>query len=112
MIYPQNADLRCYRGQTWRQIMYITDSDDEPIDLTGVTVTAQIRPEANSQTITAEMTCTVSAAEGKVTLSISASDTAAIAPNRYVYDVKFTDSNNEVQYYICGNFIVRGRVTV
>ena len=111
MSYPQNVDLSCYRGQTWKRNIYVTDSDGEIVDLTGMTVKAQIRKDFNSATLIQEITCTVTAAQGKVALSIAAGDTVNIQPGRYVFDVKFTDGNDEVQYYICGNFIVRGRVT-
>lgn len=110
MIIPDEQDLLCYRGQTWDQNIYLMDADDNVIDLTGATVKAQVRPQKNTEILTAEMTCTVTAAEGKITLGIDAATTAEIQNGIYEYDVKVTQ-NNVVTYYVFGKFIVKGRVT-
>lgn len=110
MIYPENADLKLYRGQTWDQDLII-ERNGAAVDLTGCTAKAQVRKSWNNSTMIAEMTCTISAAEGKITLGIDAETSAAIVPGRYVYDVKCTDSSNVVTYYITGDFIVNGRST-
>ena len=111
MIYPKQYNLTCYRGQTWTQNIYLEDKNHTPIDLTGYTVRSQVRPSENSTTLTQEVTCSVDIERGKVSLIIPAANTATILPGKYVYDVKFVDTNNEVTYYICGDFIVKGRVT-
>lgn len=107
MIYPTQYDLKCYRGQSWNQDIIL-----ENMDLTGVTVKAQVRPRENSTTLTQEMTSIINVGLNKVTLSISATDTAKITPGVYAYDVKIISAQEEVQYYIFGKFTVKGRVTI
>lgn len=109
MIYPVTHDLKCYRGQTWTQDIYLK-SHGEAIDLTGAEVKAQIRPADNSTTLTAEMTCTAFAGEGKITLALDAETTSALNNGIFEYDVRVTQ-DDVVTYYIAGKFVVKGRVT-
>lgn len=111
MIFPKKYDFKCYKGQTWRQSIFFKQND-EPIDLSGITAKSQIRKEQNGHYIVADIDCTVNASEGRITLSMSAETTSKINSGAYVYDVKCTDENDEVTYYIYGNFNVIGRVTV
>ena len=110
MVKPKKIDLDCYRGQTWEQSLYIT-KNKQPVDLTGLTVKAEVRPAENSPTLTAAMVCTVDGPEGKITMAMPASVTAQILPNVYRYDLKVVDTNDKVQYYVKGKFIVEGHVT-
>ena len=107
---PKKIDLNCSKGQTWSRNVYITEND-APVDLTGCTAAAEVRPAPNSNELTKTVTCTIDGAEGKITLSLSASDTAAIIPGNYAYDLKVTDGGGDVTYYIYGIFAVKGRVT-
>ena len=110
---PIRQDLTCYKGQTYSQNIYFQyKATHQPIPLDGITGKSQIRPSDNSQTLTAEFTITIYAEEGKVNLSLDAETTAAIAPGSYAYDLKFTDSSDRIGYWIKGQFIVNGRVTV
>ena len=111
MKLPAKYDFKCYRGQTWYQILRFRQ-DEEPMDLTGYTAKAQIRKENNSPILVAEMDTDVLEVEGNVVLALPSERTAKLKPGIYVYDVKMTDANDEVQYYMMGKFIVEGRVTV
>jgi hypothetical protein len=51
------------------------------------------------------------AAGGQVTLNISATDTAAISPDRYSYDLEFEDLSGTVTRILEGKFVVRPEVT-
>ena len=106
---PVKKDLFCYRGQTWTQNIYFKQHD-EPIDLTGVTFRSQVRPEENSETLSAEFTVHVDGAAGKVSLVLPDSVTAAFLDGVYYWDLKATD-DGEVKYWVRGKFIVSGRVT-
>lgn len=107
---PKKIDLNCYKGQTWSRSIYITQNK-QPVDLTGCTAAAEVRPAPNSTELTKTLTCTIDAAEGKVTMSLSATDTASMIPNNYAYDLKVVDGGGDVTYYIYGIFAVKGRVT-
>ena len=51
------------------------------------------------------------AANGQVTLTISATDTAALTPDRYSYDLEFEDLAGTVTRILEGKFVVRPEVT-
>lgn len=111
MSMPKKLDLECYRGQSWSQNLYFT-RNKSPINLSGITARAQIRPAENADALAAEMVCTVSAYEGKISLYLPASITADMLPKTYLYDLKCVDKSGSVTYYVYGKFVVKGRVTV
>lgn len=111
MIYPLEYDLKCYRGQTWEQALYIKDKQGQAIDLTGASARAQVRPTDNSETLTAEMTCSITASLGRISLGLSADVTGAIKDGVYMYDLRVVSADMRVTYYLHGKFVVRGRVT-
>ena len=111
MARPVKQDLYCYRGQTFNQNFYFTQSE-EPLSLGGMTAKAQIRPTENSKTLTAEFECAIFAEEGKLNLYLSSDVTSEIKSGNYVWDLKITNSaRNVVDYWIAGKFVVSGRVT-
>ena len=110
MTIPVKQDLACYKGQTYEQNFYFKHNS-EPIDLTGCTAKAQVRPVPNSDTLTAEFVCTVDGTAGKVSLSLDSAVTAGFVPGSYAWDLQMTDTHDDVRYWIQGAFTVRGRVT-
>ena len=108
---PKEHDLICYKGETFKQPI-IFKSNGEPLPLTGMTAKSQVRKRDNDANLVAEFTCTITANEGRVDISLSSATTGALEPDHYVWDLKLTDGNDEVAYYIRGKFIVDGRVTV
>ena len=112
MTMPIRHDLTLYKGQTYNQNIRFKAADGQPIPLDGITAKAQVRPSLNSQKLTVEMNCTVYPSEGKVNLSLDPVVTAALEPDIYAWDLKMTDENDNVAYYVKGQFIVSGRVTV
>ena len=110
-MMPKKYDFNSYKGETWKRHLYFTKKG-QPMDFTGITVKSQIRKTRNDNNLAAEFNCITNIGEGSVTLSLTAEQTSNMSPGTYVYDVKFTDENDEVQYYIFGNFEVSGRVTV
>lgn len=108
MVIDQGATLS--RTITWK------DSSKTLINLTGYSARMQVRPEVASTTLTIELTTangriTLGGALGTVTLTISAADTSALVPGRYVYDLELVSSAGVVNRLIMGNFVVRGEVT-
>jgi hypothetical protein len=110
MSTPVTINLACYKGQTFNQNLYFKHSG-EIIDLTGKTAKAQIRHFKNDPDLAAEFRAVVYPEYGKVALNLSADETAALMPGIYVYDLKMTDENDIVKYWVEGTFSVRGRVT-
>ena len=107
-------DIRIKRGESYRQdLLFVYKNSGEIADLSEAAAKAQVRPSKDSPILTQEITCEKFDDEGRVQLSISAEDTAEINPGFYEWDLKLTDSQNgEIAYYIWGQFLVTGRVTI
>ncbi len=81
------ANLVIDQGSTFSTTISLTNDDGDVIDLTGYDGQSQIRKHYTSIT-SVPFTVTIAPATGQVTLSLTATDTAALASGRYVYDVE------------------------
>ena len=86
-----------------------------PWNLSGYTGTMTVRPfvGANTTTVVADSTngrLSISAIDGRITVTLSAATTGAIAAGRYAYDLVI-DSGSTVTRLLEGKFIVTGAVT-
>jgi hypothetical protein len=75
-----------------------------------------VRTTAATTTTLIELTTTNSritlgGTAGTVTLTISATDTAALTPGKYVYDLELVSGGGIVSRIIEGNFVVKAEVT-
>lgn len=91
-------------------------ADGDEVNLTGYTARMQIRPTAASATTTLSLTTennriTLGGTAGTITLSISATDTAAIAAGRYVYDLELVSAGGIVTRLLQGVVTVSANVT-
>jgi hypothetical protein len=91
-------------------------ADGANVNLTGYTARAQIRPSAASATTTLSLTTensriALGGSAGTITLSISATDTAAIAAGRYVYDLELVSAGGIVTRLLQGIVTVSANVT-
>ena len=109
-MQPVRFDLKIYKGQTWEQSFTFKTGGKTPtpIDLTGTTVRAQ---SDNSQILTAEFTVSKEDASGIVWLALPSETTAGLPAGTQAWDLKVTDANNVVNYWVKGNVIITGRVT-
>lgn len=111
-MIPVKHTLNCYKGQTFSQGIYFkSQTTGDPIQLDGITAKAQIRPAENAACLVAEFAATVIPEDGKVSLDLAAEETAALTSGVNLWDLKLTDEAGNVAYYICGKFIVEGRIT-
>jgi hypothetical protein len=86
-----------------------------PLNLNGYTGTMTVRPFVGASTTTVVATTAnglmvFDAINGRVTVTLSAATTGAIAAGRYSYDLVL-DSGGTVTRYLEGKFIVTGAVT-
>lgn len=88
----------------------ILDEDENVIDLTGATVRSHLRefPESNEYL---PFTCEHNGEGGKVTLYMSAEDTAKIGYTKGVYDVFIQYANDAVEKILQGDVYVIPAVT-
>lgn len=82
-----------------------------PIDLTGYAISSEIRNRPGGDLLSAFTMTITSAAEGKVTLGMTAVQTAALAWTRGLYDIKFVRPDTSVEYWLCGEVVVEPTIT-
>ena len=83
------------QGADFTTTVTISDSDGTALDLTGYTALAQIRKTYESTTAT-DFTSTFDSdrTTGKITISLSDTQTSALDYGRYVYDLVITDASS------------------
>jgi hypothetical protein len=107
-------DIQIDQGATFTLPFQVLDEDDDPVSLSGATISGKIRRSPESTTVIATFTGTVTdGPEGEGQVSLSAATTAAIAAdssgngNRklttFVYDIEVTYSDLTVQRILEGN---------
>lgn len=76
---------------------FTTSVTVEGVDLTNATVSANMRRDYTSITIIPFTVTVVDASSGSLLLGLSATQTAALWPGRYVYDATYTIGSNVVR---------------
>lgn len=113
---PANANLTIYQGATWSQnITWRNGLSRALIDVSGYSARMQVRSDVSAAAVLVELTTangriTLGGINGKITLALSAAETAALAPGTYVYDLELVVAS-EVTRVLQGNFIVIAEVT-
>ena len=107
-------NLVCDQATTFNFQFQILNNQT-PLNLTGYTGTMTVRPFVGASTTTvvastANGLMVFDAVNGRVTVTISATTTGAIAAGRYSYDLVLT-SGVTVTRILEGKFIVTGAVT-
>ena len=80
------------QGTTFSLDINLTNDDASAKDLTNYTVASQMRKSYEASAATS-FTCVKVDNTGEVTISLTASQTAALKPGRYVYDVEITGTS-------------------
>lgn len=82
-------------------------------NLTGYSARAQMRPSKTSSTVTATFNCQIpTGSDGKITMSLTNTASAAIAAGTYHYDLEiFTANNDYVSRLLFGTATVTQEVT-
>lgn len=108
--YVMNVD----QGSTWN-VQATIATDGTPWNLTGYTARMKVRPTVESTTVTMSITDTdgiaLGGAAGTVTLSRSATQTAALTAGSYVYDLELVSGGGVVTRILQGPFVVSAEVT-
>lgn len=107
------VELYINQGTDFNHVIYLSDDvTNDVLDVSGFTVTSQLRRSHYSQNASANITCTVTnGTEGEITLHMSADTTSGLKPGRYVFDVKTIDSVNTVSRILEGIITVTPSVT-
>lgn len=110
-VYVNNLVVNS--GSDFSQSFTLENSDsNSAYDLTSYTVASQLRKWAGSTTATSfSASIEAPATDGKILLELTSTQTLALKPGRYVYDVVITDSAGVKNKVIEGMVLVREGVT-
>jgi hypothetical protein len=103
------------QGSDWDLNIVYKDGNGDPINLTGYSAAMQLRQNYNSDSAELTLSTTnggivITGVQGKLVLHATASQTGALDPGFYVYDLEVT-SGGVVTRLIQGQITVAGEVT-
>lgn len=106
------AELSINQGANLVSVITLSNDDSSAMNLANTTFASQIRKSYYSTNPTANINVAVFGANsnGQIRLTLSADETANIAPGRYLYDITMT-ANNTVTRILEGIVTVTPRVT-
>ena len=106
------ANLFIDQGTDFSINVDVTDALGEVLNLTGYSTAAQIRKTYSSSSAAATFTTsTGTPSEGKVTMSLTDTQTSALEAGRYVYDLLITDGSGSISRVVEGQATVTPGVT-
>jgi hypothetical protein len=106
------VELYMDQGTTFNNVINITDDvTNAVVNVSGYTITSQMRRSYYSANATSNIVCTItSAANGEITMSMASANTANIKSGRYLFDVKTIDTSNVVSRILEGIITVTPQV--
>lgn len=100
------AELNLNQGTTFSTDLTIKNDDGSAINVANAVFTCQIRKSYYSANATANVTVTkANSANGDITLSLDAANTANIKAGRYLYDLKMLNDGTTIR-------VIEGVITV
>ena len=105
------ANIFVDQGSDYSNIITVTASTGQAIDLTGYTVASQMRKSYTSSIAYAFTASIYSAAQGKVRIQLTATQSEAIPPGRYLYDLEVTSSAGAKKRVVEGIVTITPQIT-
>lgn len=84
------------QGSTFSATIAVSDYLDNPLNLTGFTFRAQLRKSHYSINSTNFTVAAPTPTNGQIVISLTAAQTLALKPGRYVYDVEIINIDTSV----------------
>ena len=84
------------QGSTFSVTITVSDYLDNPLNLTGATLRGQIRKSYYSISSTALTVTAPTPTNGEIVVSLTAAQTLALKPGRYVYDVEIINIDTTI----------------
>lgn len=104
----KKSNLVIDQGATFYSVVILSENN-ERLDLTSYTGASQMRKHYSStNAVSFDVQLTE---EGEIVLSLTAEQTEALTPGRYLYDVELTDSANIVSRIVEGIVTVTPNIT-
>jgi DNA-directed RNA polymerase alpha subunit len=107
------TELIMDQGSTFNNIINLTDDvTNATLNIIGYEVRSQMRRSYYSANATANITCTITDyANGEITMSMTAANTAAIKAGRYLFDLETVDRLNTTVRVLEGIITVTPQIT-
>jgi len=111
-LRPAQYNVQIWRNDTWAQVFAIT-ANNVAVNLSGSTITIQVRKTANASTIDLSLSTTDSSITigGASSNQITLNKKVTIAAGSYLYDMNVTFASGEVKTYVWGTFFVQEDIT-
>ena len=110
---PGRYNITVYQGTTFT-LSPIWKIDNLPVNLTGYTAKMQVRDISGNLIVelsTSNGKIVITPALGQVAMTLTATQTAALAVGNYNYDLNLTDTASNVYKILEGAFILKASVT-
>jgi len=98
-------------GSDYSNIITVSSTNGQPLNLGGYTVASLMRKSYSSSTAYAFTATVYDAANGKVRLQLSASDSSAIPAGRWLYDVEITSASGSKTRVVEGIVTITPQIT-
>jgi Na+/H+ antiporter NhaB len=106
------ANIPIDQGSSFSSVITVNGADGLAFNLTGYTVRGQIRKSYAATTYTAFNCAVQSGVVGKIQITLTAAQTAALKPGRYLYDIEIVEtSSGAITRVVEGQVDVSPRVT-
>ena len=117
MQEPGRYDMTVYQGATFNRVFtWKVGTPAANVNLTSYTARMQLRTTPTASTSVLELTTSnariiLGGSAGTVTLTLTPTETAALAANQYAYDLELVAGNGEVTRLLEGFVTVVAEVT-
>jgi hypothetical protein len=105
------ANIFIDQGSNYSNIITVTGTSGTALNLTGYTVASQMRKSFASSTAYSLNPVIYNAASGQVRMVLTAAQSEAISPGRYLYDLEITASNGSKTRVVEGVATVTPQIT-
>lgn len=112
---PVPYDIVIYQGETFALSFEYKDDSGVAVPLTDYEGQMQVREESSSSVLldlnTTDGGISITAASGKVDISITAAQSAALETQNAKYDLLIKSPTNTITYLLKGDFVATPRIT-
>ena len=105
------ANISVDQGSDFYSIIEVEDADGLILDLSNYSVNGQVRKTYNSSTAINFTAAVSDGPRGQISISLTATQTNAMKPGRYVYDVEIISVGGTVTRVVEGQLEVTPSVT-
>lgn len=105
------ANIFIDQGANYSNIVTVSGTNGSALDLTGYTVASQMRKSYTSSTAYSLNATVYNAAAGQVRMTLSAAQSEAITPGRYLYDLEIASPSGAKTRVVEGVATVTPQIT-